>query len=84
MTVDRDTIRAQDHEQRYELAEPAEVSTATVVGYAAAAVLLFGWFLFGWLVQQQGFVASVGETAGTAFGLLLTVAVIGTVRQSRR
>ncbi|RKN48702.1 hypothetical protein D7223_10855 [Micromonospora endolithica] len=72
------------HEQGFPLDEPAEVTTATVVGYTIAAVLLTGWFLFGWLVQRQGFVASVGETAGTAFGLLLAVAIVGTVRQSRR
>ncbi|MEU5939556.1 hypothetical protein ABZ807_10240 [Micromonospora sp. NPDC047548] len=61
-----------------------EVSTATLVGYALAALALAGWFLFGWLVQRQGFVASVGETAGAGFGLLLAVSVIGTVRRSRR
>ncbi|MBM0256273.1 hypothetical protein [Micromonospora sp. 4G55] len=60
------------------------VSTATLVGYAAAALALVAWFLFGWLVQRQGFVASVGETAGAAFALLLAVSVIGTVRRSRR
>ncbi|TDC79177.1 hypothetical protein E1193_19545 [Micromonospora sp. KC606] len=61
-----------------------EVSTATMVGYAAVALALFGWFLFGWLVQRQGFVASVGETAGAAFALLLFVSVVGTVRRDRR
>ena len=81
MTVDRDAIR----EQRAEQDEPTTaVSTTTVVAYMLAAVLLVGWFLFGWLVQRQGFVASVGETAGAAFALLLAVSVIGTVRRSRR
>ncbi|MEV1146126.1 hypothetical protein [Micromonospora sp. NPDC049799] len=81
MTVDRDAIR----EQRAEQGEPStDVSTTTVVAYTLAAVLLVGWFLFGWLVQRQGFVASVGEAAGTGFGLLLVVAVVGTVRRSRR
>ncbi|MEV4493329.1 hypothetical protein AB0K04_24835 [Micromonospora coxensis] len=61
-----------------------EISTATLVGYAAAASALVGWFFFGWLVQRQGFVASVGETAGAAFGLLLAVSVIGTFRRDRR
>jgi hypothetical protein len=75
MTVDRE-LRSDD--------DPiVEVSMATVVGYAAAALALFGWFLFGWLVQRQGFVESVGESAGTGFALLLAVSVIGTVRRSR-
>ncbi|MDM4722219.1 hypothetical protein QTQ03_22485 [Micromonospora sp. WMMA1363] len=65
-------------------AQVEPVSAGTVVAYTVAGVLLFGWFLFGWLVQRQGFVASVGETAGTGFGLLLLVAVVGTVRRSRR
>ncbi|WP_229403597.1 hypothetical protein [Micromonospora okii] len=60
------------------------VTTATVVGYGVAAVVLVGWFLYGWLVQRQGFVASVGEAAGAGFALLLAVAVVGTVRRSRR
>ncbi|MET8369037.1 hypothetical protein [Micromonospora profundi] len=77
MTVDRDVIA--EHEQ----APPDEVSRATVVAYCVAATLLLGWFLFGWLVLQQGFVDSVGESAGAGFALLLIVSVIGTVRRSR-
>ncbi|KOX05506.1 hypothetical protein ABZS52_03440 [Micromonospora profundi] len=77
MTVDRDVIA--EHEQ----APPDEVSRATVVAYGVAATLLLGWFLFGWLVLQQGFVDSVGESAGAGFALLLIVSVIGTVRRSR-
>ncbi|MFF3853741.1 hypothetical protein [Micromonospora sp. NPDC002575] len=60
------------------------VSAAALLGYATAAVLLVGWFLYGWLVQRQGFVASVGESAGAGFALLLAVSVVGTVRRSRR
>ncbi|MFF4876914.1 hypothetical protein [Micromonospora sp. NPDC000668] len=78
MTVDRDVIEV--HEQ----APPDEVSRATVVAYAVAAALLVGWFLFGWLVLRQGFVDSVGESAGAGFALLLVVSVVGTVRRSRR
>ncbi|MEH1016132.1 hypothetical protein V6U90_23845 [Micromonospora sp. CPCC 206060] len=63
---------------------PAPVTRATVVAYAVVAVGLVGWFLFGWLVLRQGFIASVGEAVGTAFALLLAVSVIGTVRRSRR
>ncbi|HEY8534161.1 MAG TPA: hypothetical protein VIL44_09900 [Micromonospora sp.] len=64
---------------------PAEpVSRATVIAYSIAAVLLIGWFFFGWLVLQQGFINSVGETVGTAFALLLIAAVIGSVRRDRR
>jgi hypothetical protein len=47
-------------------------------------VLITSWVLFGWLVQKQGFVTSLGEGLGAAFTLLLIVSVIGTVRQNRR
>nr|WP_091653946.1 hypothetical protein [Micromonospora pallida] len=60
------------------------VSTATVVAYALAGTAILGWFLFGWLVLQQGFVDSVGESAGAAFALLLVISIVGTVRRSRR
>ncbi|ROT34012.1 hypothetical protein [Micromonospora sp. HM5-17] len=64
---------------------PAEpVSRATVLAYATVAVLLVIWVLFGWLVQRQGFVESLGEGLGAAFTLLLIVSVVGTVRRSRR
>ncbi|MFY1688369.1 hypothetical protein [Plantactinospora sp. WMMB782] len=63
---------------------PAPVSRATVLAYAAVAVLLASWVLFGWLVQQQGFVNSLGEGLGAAFTLLLIVSVVGSVRQHRR
>ncbi|TDB71259.1 hypothetical protein [Micromonospora sp. KC723] len=78
MSVDQETTV---NEERH---PTGAVSTATMFGYAAAALVLFGWFLFGWLVQRQGFVASVGETAGAAFALLLFVSVVGTVRRDRR
>ncbi|MEU8296303.1 hypothetical protein AB0C04_03315 [Micromonospora sp. NPDC048909] len=78
MTVDRDVVPEHDR------APAGEVSTATLVAYAVAGVVLFGWFLFGWLVLRQGFVNSVGETAGAGFALLLVIAVVGTVRRSRR
>lgn len=75
-----------DHEvtTEDETAPGLAVTTATMVGYGLAGVVLLGWFLYGWLVQQQGFVASVGEAAGAGFALLLAVAVVGTVRRSRR
>ncbi|MEU4333527.1 hypothetical protein AB0F59_02745 [Micromonospora lupini] len=78
MTVDRDVIA--EHDQ----APPDEVSRATVVAYALAAALLVAWFLFGWLVLRQGFVDSVGESAGAGFALLLIVSVVGTIRRGRR
>ncbi|MFK3981475.1 hypothetical protein ACI2K4_13990 [Micromonospora sp. NPDC050397] len=59
------------------------VPLAAQVGYALVAIGLFGWFLFGWLVERQGFVNSVGESAGAAFSLLLFIAIVGTVRRSR-
>ena len=63
---------------------PVPVSRATVLAYSAVAVMLGSWFLFGWLVQQQGFVDSMGEALGAAFTLLLVVSVVGTVRRSRQ
>jgi hypothetical protein len=78
MTVDRDVIAEHDQDP------PDEVSTATMAAYAVAAVALVGWFLFGWLVQRQGFVNSVGESAGAGFALLLIVSVVGTVRRDSR
>ncbi|MFG1838816.1 hypothetical protein [Micromonospora sp. NPDC049175] len=78
MTVDREVIPEHDHPP------PDEVSRATVIAYAVAATLLVGWFLFGWLVLRQGFVDSVGESAGAGFALLLIISVVGTFRRSRR
>ncbi|AVT31301.1 MULTISPECIES: hypothetical protein [unclassified Plantactinospora] len=63
---------------------PAPVSRATVAAYATVAVLLACWVLFGWLVQQQGFVDSLGEGLGAAFTLLLIVSVVGSLRQHPR
>ena len=83
MTVDREVI-ADDALPRGRVTPPDEVSTATVVGFSVAGAAVVGWFLFGWLVQKQGFVASVGEAAGAGSALLLSVAVVGTVRRSRR
>ncbi|MFI7210753.1 hypothetical protein [Micromonospora maritima] len=76
MTVDQDVLPEGERTRQH------EVPTAVLVGYAAAAVGVFGWFLFGLLVQRQGFVDSVGESAGAAFGLLLAVSVIGTLRRN--
>ncbi|MEU1685328.1 hypothetical protein [Micromonospora sp. NPDC005707] len=76
MTVDHDVLPEDDR------ARQQEVSPAAMFGYAAAATGIFGWFLFGLLVQRQGFVDSVGESAGAAFGLLLAVSVIGTLRRN--
>ena len=78
MSVDHEVIPDQER------APDDEVSTAALIGYAAAALGLIGWFLFGLLVQRQGFVDSVGESAGAGFALLLTVSVIGTVRHNGR
>lgn len=78
MSVDHKVIP--DHDR----APEDEVSTAALIGYAAAALGLIGWFFFGLLVQRQGFVDSVGESAGAGFALLLAVSVIGTVRHNGR
>ncbi|WKU03822.1 hypothetical protein [Micromonospora sp. HUAS LYJ1] len=83
MTVDHEMI-AEDAANGEQVTPTDEVSTATMVGYAVAGIAVVGWFLFGWLVQRQGFIDSVGEAAGTGFALLLIVSVIGTVRRSRR
>ncbi|MDG4795779.1 hypothetical protein [Micromonospora sp. WMMD1082] len=79
MTVDRNVIP-----EREQAGASQPVTTATVVAYAILGVVLFGWFLFGWLVLQQGFIDSVGEAAGAGFALLLLVAIVGSVRRSRR
>ncbi|MGI5211642.1 hypothetical protein [Plantactinospora sp. CA-290183] len=63
---------------------PVPVSRLTVLAYAVVSLLLVSWVIFGWLVQQQGLVNSLGEGLGAAFTLLLIVSVVGTVRQSRR
>ncbi|WP_089154474.1 hypothetical protein [Micromonospora sp. NBS 11-29] len=76
MTVDQDMLRENERTRQH------GVSMAVMVGYAAAAVGVFGWFLFGLLVQRQGFVDSVGESAGAAFALLLAVSVVGTLRRN--
>jgi hypothetical protein len=60
---------------------PSPVPRIVVALYLLLAVALFGWFLFGWLVQRQGFVNSVGESAGTGFALLLVIAIVGTIRR---
>ncbi|NES13192.1 MULTISPECIES: hypothetical protein [Micromonospora] len=78
MTVDHEVLPERDRQSEH------DVSTAVLVGYATAAVALFGWFLFGLLVQRQGFVDSVGESAGAGFGLLLAVSVIGAFRHNGR
>jgi hypothetical protein len=78
MTIDHDLTTKPDS------GRPAPVTTAALLGYAIAGLGLFAWFLYGWLVQRQGFVDSVGESAGAGFALLLAVAVIGTVRRDRR
>ncbi|MGR6316844.1 hypothetical protein Q2K19_08785 [Micromonospora soli] len=76
MTVDQD-VRPEENR-----AAGHDVSTVALVGYATAAVGLFGWFLFGLLVQRQGFVDSVGESAGAGFALLLAVSVVGAFRHN--
>jgi hypothetical protein len=63
---------------------PTRVSTAIIIWYAVVAILLAGWFFFGWLVLRQGFVDSAGESIGAGFALLLIVSIVGTVRRSRR
>jgi hypothetical protein len=87
MSVDREVRSEPDRRTMDRVATPsrtARVSRATVSGYVVVAILLVGWFLFGWLVTRQGFINSVGESAGTAFALLLIISIVGTVRASRR
>ncbi|SCF38907.1 hypothetical protein GA0074695_6457 [Micromonospora viridifaciens] len=77
---------AVDHDVRLEeeRAPGGEVSAAALIGYAVAAAGILGWFLFGLLVQRQGFVDSVGESAGAAFALLLAVSVVEMIRHNGR
>jgi hypothetical protein len=84
MTVDRDVRPDEDARAGPPPPDPpAEVSRATIIWYAVVAGVLVSWFLWGWLVLRQGFVDSVGESLGTAFALLLTVSIVGTLRRSR-
>ncbi|MFG2053930.1 hypothetical protein ACGFI9_07830 [Micromonospora sp. NPDC048930] len=76
MTVDHEVLPEESRKPDH------EVSTAVLVGYATAAVALVGWFLFGLFVQRQGFVDSVGESAGAGFALLLAVSVVGAFRHN--
>lgn len=86
MTVDRDTTVGGEpgDGEPPGAADLPMVSRAALVGYAAGAVLLVGWFLFGALVLRQGVVNSAGETLGTAFAVLLVVSAVGMLRSSRR
>ena len=59
------------------------VPRAVVLAYGLLLAGLLGWFLYGVLVQRQGFLDSVGESLGTGFGLLLLVSIIGSVRRNR-
>jgi len=59
------------------------VSRLTVVSYMLLGAALFAWFLYGWLVQRQGFVASIGESAGTGFATLVLISIVGSIRRQR-
>ncbi|MDG4821528.1 hypothetical protein O7635_06615 [Asanoa sp. WMMD1127] len=63
--------------------QAAPVSRLTVVSYALIAVLLLAWFLYGWLVQRQGLINSIGESAGTGFATLLIISIVGSIRRAR-
>jgi hypothetical protein len=63
--------------------EAAPVPRVTLALYAFMALFLLAWFLYGWLVQRQGFVNSVGESAGTGFATLLLVSIVGSIRRAR-
>jgi hypothetical protein len=76
MTVDGDDAGRTTSEAR-------PVPRAVVLAYGLLLAGLLGWFLYGVLVQRQGFVDSVGESLGTGFGLLLLVSIIGSVRRNR-
>ncbi len=76
MTVDHDVFPEENR------ASSREVPTRVLLGWAAAGVALLGWFLFGLLGQRQGLVASVGESAGAGFALLLAVSVVATIRHN--
>ena len=88
MTVNREVIAAEDRRlvgRDVAVAQQRdEVSRVTVFWYSAVGIILLSWFLFGWLVQEQGFIDSVGESLGTGFALLLVISIIGMVRRSRR
>jgi hypothetical protein len=58
-------------------------SPLTLVLFVCLPVLLVAWFLYGWLVQRQGLVNSIGESAGTGFATLLIVSIVGSIRRGR-
>lgn len=76
MTVDGDDPGRTTSEAR-------PVPPAVVLAYGLLLAGVLGWFLYGVLVQRQGFIDSVGESLGTGFGLLLLVSIIGSVRRNR-
>ncbi|HEY0700974.1 MAG TPA: hypothetical protein VGD43_24585 [Micromonospora sp.] len=85
MTVDRKPVPPGDTTAGLDTTSPAvPVTRATVVWYSLVGAVLVGWFLFGWLVLRQGFVDSLGESLGAGSALRLVVAVVGTVRRTRR
>lgn len=84
MSIDSEAARTTEPRPAGAQPPPVPVSRATIVGYGGVAALLFGWFLFGWLVQQQGFIDSVGEALGTGFALLLIVSIVGMFRRQGR
>jgi hypothetical protein len=61
----------------------APVSGLIVASYTLMGVGLIAWFLYGWLVQRQGLVNSIGESAGTGFAILLMISIIGSMRRAR-
>ncbi|MEV4533239.1 hypothetical protein AB0J82_05345 [Asanoa sp. NPDC049518] len=66
--------------------DPAVVETVsrlTVASYTLMGLGLIAWFLYGWLVQRQGLINSIGETAGTGFAVLLLISIVGSVRRAR-
>lgn len=73
-------VKSEATEGERQASVPA-VPRSVVAFYLFLALGLFGWFLFGWLVQRQGFIDSVGESAGTAFAILLIVSIVGTLRR---
>ena len=61
----------------------APVSGRVVASYTLMGVGLIAWFLYGWLVQRQGLVNSIGESAGTGFAILLIISIVGSMRRAR-
>ena len=74
--------------EREVLPQPDEPATtvrpATLVWAFVGTVVLVGWFFLAWLRFGHSAVEAAGESAGSAFALLLIISVVGALRRQDR